>query len=145
MLKLDPTRRAQGCLGARQTMSFEKCFSCFPTSHIKLMRCFNLIIVTITSLFSHLAGFDLLPWAAWESPPVSWAEVSRKPGGGSRQLWPRDASDSGYCFCLQDLFEACLWFCHIWTTNIWETHNTPEGVSLAPTLNLTLSPANDVF
>lgn len=31
----------------------------FPTSHMKLMRCFNLIIIKITSLFSYLAEFDL--------------------------------------------------------------------------------------
>lgn len=30
----------------------------FPTSHMKLMRCFNLIIIKITSLFSYLAEFD---------------------------------------------------------------------------------------
>lgn len=32
----------------------------FPTSHMKLMRCFNLIIIKITSLFSYLAEFDSL-------------------------------------------------------------------------------------
>lgn len=33
----------------------------FSTSHMKLMRCFNLIIIKITSLFSYLAEFD---WVA---------------------------------------------------------------------------------
>lgn len=50
---------------------------------MKLMGCFNLIIITITSLFSYLAGFDLLPWAAQDSP---WRPgLFRQPARGQQE------------------------------------------------------------
>lgn len=62
------------------------------------MGCFNLIIITITSLFSYLAGFDLLPWVAQDSP---WRPgLSRQRARGQQEasgwlpgpLCPRDTA-----------------------------------------------------
>lgn len=72
---------------------------------MKLMGCFNLIIITIISLFSYLAGFDLLPWAAGESPHApgcsdGQGEVGRRPGVAAGPLCPQDVG--GHCLCPQD-------------------------------------------
>lgn len=79
-------------------MSFGQSYLLSPTSHMKLMRCFDLIAIPITSLFSHLAGFDLPAWAARDSPlrpGLSWpsARAGRKPARGC----DRRPSDAASC------------------------------------------------
>lgn len=59
----------------------------FPTSHMKLMRCFNLIIIKITSLFSYLAEFDSLRGMEHGAMPPAATLPQR--GGGEEVRAPK--------------------------------------------------------
>lgn len=48
---------------------------------MKLMRCFNLIIIKITSLFSYLAEFDSLRGVEHEVMPATSTLPQREAGG----------------------------------------------------------------
>lgn len=113
------------------------------------MGCFNLIIITITSLFSYLAGFDLLPWAAQDSP---WPPgLFRQPARGQQEaggwlpglLCLRDTA-------LADTVSARRMYLRMpMVLSYLEIGAYPgrhvRGSPLTPILNLTLSLANYIF